>query len=91
MRLALVTGTVTATSKDAALVGATLLLTNIIDSKNKVIDAAVVAVDTVGAGVGDKVLLVQGSSARLPSATASSPVDATIIAVVDTVSVATSS
>ncbi len=91
MRLALVTGTVTATSKDASLVGATLLLTNIIDSKNKVIDAAVVAVDTVGAGVGDKVLLVQGSSARLPSATASSPVDATIIAVVDTVSVATSS
>lgn len=88
MRLATVTGTVTATAKDAQLVGSKLLITDIIDAKGKIIDAAVVAVDTVGAGVGDRVLLAQGSSARLPGTLASMPVDACIIAVVDAVSTA---
>lgn len=88
MRLAKVTGTVTATAKDAQLLGSALLLADVIDGQNKVLDTAVVAVDTVGAGVGDKVLLVQGSAARLSSSTASVPVDATIIAVVDRVSMA---
>ncbi|MFT4725911.1 MAG: ethanolamine utilization protein EutN [Granulosicoccus sp.] len=90
MRLANVIGTVIATSKDAQLVGSKLLLTNVVDSNGKVIEPSIVAVDTVGAGVGDKVLLVEGSSARIPSAVASMPVDACVIAVVDTVSVATS-
>jgi ethanolamine utilization protein EutN len=88
MRLARVTGTVTATAKDAQLLGSTLLLTDVIDGRDKVLDSAVVAIDTVGAGVGDKVLLVLGSAARMSANTASVPVDATIIAVVDAVSMA---
>lgn len=88
MRLAHVIGTVTATSKDAQLVGSKLLLTNVVDSNGKILQPAIVAVDTVGAGVGDQVLLVEGSSARIPPGVASMPVDASIIAVVDTVSVA---
>ncbi|MEM7257574.1 MAG: EutN/CcmL family microcompartment protein [Pseudomonadota bacterium] len=85
MKLAVVTGTVTATAKDAALVGGKLLLTNLIDSEDAVIESAVVAYDTVGAGVGDKVLLVQGSAARLAEGTSALPVDASVIAVVDDV------
>ncbi|MDB4223226.1 EutN/CcmL family microcompartment protein [Granulosicoccus sp.] len=90
MRLATVIGTVTATSKDAQLVGSKLLLTNVVDSNGNVIQPSIVAVDTVGAGVGDHVLLVEGSSARIPASTASMPVDACVIAVIDTVSVAQS-
>lgn len=86
MRLAIVTGTVTATTKDVQLAGTALLLTDVVDASGKVLDAALVAVDTVGAGIGDQVLLVQGSSARLSATLASMPVDASIIAVVDTVS-----
>ena len=45
----------------------------------------VVAVDTVGAGEGEMVLITQGSSARLTEMTAKTPVDAVIVAIVDTV------
>ena len=88
MKLAVVTGTVTATAKDAALVGGKLLLTNLVDSEDTVIESAVVAYDTVGAGVGDKVLLVQGSAARLADGASALPVDASVIAVVDDVALA---
>ena len=42
-----------------------------------------VAVDIVGAGAGDLVLVAQGSAARIPDATASAPTDATIVGIVD--------
>lgn len=79
MLLATVTGTVTATQKDAALSGKALLLCEGGAGE-------FVAVDTVGAGVGDRVLVTTGSAARLPGQTIGAPVDATIVAVVDTVS-----
>ena len=88
MKLGFVTGTVTATAKDAQLVGSKLLLTDIIDATGKVLTPAVIAIDTVGAGVGDRVMLVEGSAARLASSTSAVPVDASIIAVVDDVAVA---
>ena len=86
MRLATITGTVTATTKDAALVGAALLVADITDAKGKVVEAGHVAVDGCGAGVGDQVLIVQGSAARLPQGKAGMPVDAMIVAIVDRVS-----
>ncbi len=85
MRLGIVTGTVTATTKDAQLVGSKLLLTDIVDESGKVLSAATVAIDTVGAGVGDRVLVAEGSAARLASGSSALPVDASIIAVVDDV------
>jgi len=85
MKLGLVTGTVTATTKDAQLVGSKLLLTDIIDASGKVLTPATVAIDTVGAGVGDRVLVAEGSAARLASSASALPVDASIIAVVDEV------
>lgn len=88
MKLGRVTGTVTATAKDAKLVGATLLLCDVIDGKGKVVEPAMVAVDTVGAGPGDQVLISTGSAARLPVQTTGVPVDAVVTAIVDRVTLA---
>ena len=87
MKLARVTGTVEATIKDAALTGHKLLLCDLIDGNGEVQVYAFVAVDGCGAGIGDTVLLTFNSAARMPSAAAGAPVDATIIAIVDTVTV----
>lgn len=87
MKIAKVTGTITATVKSAQLTGKPLLITDVINGTGKVLEAAIVAIDTVGAGVGDTVLLVQGSAARMPEGTASAPTDTTIIAIVDHVSI----
>jgi len=90
MRLARVIGTVTATVKQPALTGGTLLLTDVLDGAGNVVVPAVIAIDTCGAGVGDDVMLVEGSAARLPASLAGVPVDAAIIAVVDQVTLAPS-
>ncbi|MEM7545904.1 MAG: EutN/CcmL family microcompartment protein [Pseudomonadota bacterium] len=87
MKLARITGTVEATAKDAALTGQKLLLADVIDGRGKVLEPALVAIDTSGAGVGDQVLITTGSAARMPSKASGAPVDATIIAVVDRVTV----
>ena len=88
MRLARITGTATATAKDPRLVGGTLLVADIIDGDGTVLDPAFVALDTVGAGVGDTVLLTFGSAARLPQTATAVPVDAAVIAVIDRVDLA---
>jgi len=88
MQLAKVTGTVTATAKDARLTGHKLLLADIVDGSGKVLSPAQVAVDTCGAGVGDTVLLTAGSAARMPPGLATIPTDLAIVAVVDRVTLA---
>jgi len=87
MRLARVIGTATATAKLDGLSGHKLLIVDVQDASGKVLVPSVVAVDAVGAGRGDLCLMVEGSSARIPAATGGLPVDATLIAVIDTVSV----
>ena len=93
MFLARVEGAVVATKKSAALTGRKLLLV-----RPQLVDEAdptrfrngvntIVAVDSVGAGNGDLVLFSQGSSARLAPGLKSSPVDAVIIGIVDSVDV----
>lgn len=88
MRLGKVIGTVTATVKEPQIAAKPLLVVDVITAAGKVSEPSVVAVDTVGAGVGDQVLITQGSAARIPQGTATSPIDATIIAVVDAVQTA---
>ena len=86
MRLARVTGTVTATAKHPALTGAKMLLADAVDPVTGVAaNLPMVAVDTCGAGVGDTVLVAEGSAARIPPAIAGAPVDAAIVAIVDAV------
>ena len=87
MILARVVGTVVATRKDERLVGAKLLVARTVDPHGKDESGYVVAVDTVDAGVGDRVLIVSGSSARMASGQKDCPVDAAIVGVVDTVTV----
>lgn len=86
MLIGKVTGTVTATAKDARLVGKKLMITDIVDSRGKVLRPACVAVDTSGAGIGDTVLVVGGSAARMAADLSTVPVDLTIVAVVDHIS-----
>jgi microcompartment protein CcmK/EutM len=87
MILGRVVGTVVATRKDERLTGAKLLLVRSIDPHGKDEAAHMVAVDTVDAGLADKVLVVTGSSARMASGLKDTPVDAAIVGVVDTVEV----
>jgi microcompartment protein CcmK/EutM len=87
MILARVVGTVVATRKDERLVGSNLLVARAVDPSGKDEASYVVAVDTVDAGVGDRVLIVSGSSARMASGLKDCPVDAAIVGVVDAVTV----
>jgi microcompartment protein CcmK/EutM len=83
-----VVGTVVSTQKDANLVGLKLQLVQAVSVKDQTPEGRIlVAVDSVGAGVGDLVMLVTGSSARLTVLTQHAPTDATIVAIVDAVEV----
>lgn len=83
MILGKVIGTVWSTRKDENLVGAKFLIVRELDLDYKPLDNFVVAVDSVGAGVGEVVLAAQGSSARQTTFTKNKPIDAVIMAIVD--------
>jgi microcompartment protein CcmK/EutM len=87
MLLARVVGTVVATRKDERLLGAKLLVVRQVDPQGKDEAGYLVAVDTVDAGTRDRVLVVQGSSARMASGLKDCPVDAAIVGVIDSVEV----
>ena len=83
MKLAKVLGTVVATEKDSKLQGFKFLMLGLWGHDNKPAGGSVVAVDAVGAGVGEMVLFASGSSARQTAATDKKPVDAVVMAIVD--------
>ncbi len=83
MILARVIGTVWATRKDEGLVGTKILIVQPVDLEYRQESGFVVAVDSVGAGVGEIVLIAQGSSARQTTLTHNKPIDAVIMAIVD--------
>ncbi|NOR35968.1 MAG: ethanolamine utilization protein EutN [Woeseiaceae bacterium] len=83
MKLAKVLGTVVATEKDSKLQGFKFLVLGLWGHDNKPAGGSVVAVDAVGAGVGEMVLFASGSSARQTAATDNKPVDAVVMAIVD--------
>ena len=83
MNLAKVLGRVVATRKEASLDGLTLLVLGIAGPDGKLSGGSVVAVDAVGAGEGEYVLYASGSSARQTAVTDKRPVDAVVMAIVD--------
>lgn len=91
MFVALVTGSVVATQKTESMTGHKMLVVEPYRLDEKTRDRLVstgrtfIAVDTLGAGEGQFVLVTQGSSARLTPETKSLPIDAVIIGLVDTV------
>ncbi len=90
MFLAKVIGNVVATQKSPEFQGMKLLLVQPYINRENVLVASgssIVAVDSVGAGLGECVLFTQGSSARLTHNTKGAPVDAVIVGIVDSVEV----
>ena len=87
MIIAKVVGTVVATRKDERLVSNKLLVVRPMDPTGKAEGNHLVAVDTVDAGVGETVLIVSGSSARMASGMKDCPVDAAIVGVIDAIDV----
>ncbi len=83
MQLALVVGSVVATRKEESLSGLKLLLVRPVDEEGKPGSTLLVAADAVGAGPGEVVLVASGSSARQTRATDKRPVDAVVMAIVD--------
>jgi microcompartment protein CcmK/EutM len=84
MTLGKVVGTVVATRKEQTLEGLRLMLVRYVDAEGQETGGFVVAADAVGAGPGEMVLVASGSSARQTQATNNRPVDAVIMAIVDT-------
>jgi ethanolamine utilization protein EutN len=93
MFLARVEGSVVATKKDPSMSGRKLLVLRpqLVDDKDpskfRAGSNTIIAVDSVGAGIGELVLFCQGSSARLAPNLKEAPVDAVIIGIVDAVDV----
>ena len=84
MQLAKVVGSVVATRKEESLSGLKLLLVRPVDEEGRDGANVLVAADAVGAGPGEIVLVAAGSSARQTVATDKRPVDAVVMAIVDT-------
>jgi microcompartment protein CcmK/EutM len=83
MQLARVIGDVVATRKDAAFEGIKLLLVQPIAADGTDVGRPLVAVDSVGAGVGEKVFFVRGKEASFPFHPTEVPTDAGIVGIVD--------
>lgn len=87
MLIAKVVGTTVSTIKDEKIIGRKLLIVRQTNEKGELIGKPYVAVDTVNAGVGDLVLTASGSSARQTDLTKDRPVDAVIMAMIDSLEV----
>jgi ethanolamine utilization protein EutN len=85
MILARVVGTIVATRKDPRLEGSKLLIVKPVSAEGQDESGYVIAVDTVGAGSKETVIVVSGSSARMAEGCKEKPVDACIVGIVDTV------
>lgn len=87
MLIARVIGTTVSTIKDPKLAGQKLLIVRQTDEHGEPFGKPYVAIDTVDAGVGDLVLTCAGSSARQTTITKDTPVDAVIMAIIDSLQV----
>ena len=83
MYIGKVIGTVVATRKDENLVGSKLMITQPLNMDLKPTGEPIIAVDTVGAGIGEIVLYSKGTAARLAARKMDSPIDISIVGIVD--------
>jgi ethanolamine utilization protein EutN len=83
MQLARVIGDVVATCKDGNLSGITLLVVQPLTPERQPAGRPLVAVDSIGAGVGEEVFFVRGKEASFPFYPIEPPVDASIVGIVD--------
>ena len=87
MQLGKIIGTIVSSQKDEKLEGLKFHIVKAVDYDGKPTGGFVVAVDAMGAGVGEIVLTAAGSAARLTPLTKDKPVDAVIMAIVDIVEI----
>lgn len=87
MQMAKVIGNVVATRKDNSLIGYKLMVIKRIDSKYEFIGFEEVAADYVGAGIGDYVLVAEGSSVRVEDDKRKATIDKAIIGIIDTIDI----
>ena len=87
MLLVKIVGSLVATQKDPNLDGSKLLIGKEIRLDGELTETYHVAVDTVGAGQGEVVVLVRGSSARMTEFTGHKPIDTAVIAIVDEIEI----
>ncbi len=87
MRLGKVTGTVVATRKDEKLIGNKLMITQPLDLEMKPKGDSIIAVDTVGAGIGEIVIFVTGTASRIAARKMDAPIDGAIVGIVDEIDV----
>ena len=83
MQLARVVGDVVATRKDGNLVGLKLLILQPLTPERENAGRTLIAVDPMGAGVGEEVFFVRGREASLPFYPVEPPVDASVVGIVD--------
>ena len=83
MNLGRVVGTVVSTRKESSMDGLRFMLVRLLDESNQETGSQVVAVDAVGSGPGENVLVATGSSARQTQTTDGRPCDAVIMGIVD--------
>ena len=87
MRIARVVGSAVSTVKEESLVGHKLLLVREADERSEMTGPVFVAVDIVGAGTGELVMVTEGSAARQSGTTSDHPVDAVIMGILDSLEV----
>jgi len=87
MQIAKVRGTVVSTQKDPSLRGVKLLLLQLVDEEGNILPQYEVAADSVGAGVDEWVLISGGSAARQVLGNEQRPLDAVVVAIIDTIHV----
>lgn len=87
MQIAKVRGTVVSTHKEPMLRGVKLLLVQFIDEEGQLLPKYEVAGDQVGAGLDEWVLISRGSAARQMEGSEKRPIDAMVVAIIDTVNV----
>lgn len=83
MHLGKIIGTVVATRKDEKLIGNKLMITQPLNLKLEPKGDPIIAVDTVGAGIGELVLYTTGTAGRIAARKLDSPIDASIVGIVD--------
>lgn len=83
MHLGRIIGTVVATRKDEKLVGTKLMITQPLNIDLQAKSEPIIAVDTVGAGIGELILYVTGTASRIAAKKMDAPIDAAIVAIVD--------
>ena len=83
MIIGIVLDSIWCTRKEDSLTGVKLMTVKLLDKENQKDSDIIVAADIIGAGIGEKVLVAQGSSARRAASFDQSPIDAVIVGIID--------